>query len=135
MVYGIVKLINFAHGEIIMVGLFHVVYDSRLGAPAWAAVLGAVVFCAVLGMVIEKVAYKPLRNYARISLLITAIGVSFFLQNAVQLIFKATPRMFQNIFPGSLKLGGMVFSMSAVVTIVVSVILMIGLSLLVKNTK
>ncbi len=136
MVYGIVKLINFAHGEIIMVGSYFTWYMmSRLGAPAWVAILGAVVFCAVLGMVIEKVAYKPLRNYARISLLITAIGVSFLLQNTVQLVFKATPRMFQNVFPGSLKMGGMVFTLSAVVTIVVSVVLMIGMSILVKKTK
>lgn len=136
MVYGIVKLINFAHGEIIMVGSYFTWYMmSRLGAPAWAAILGAVVFCAVLGMAIEKVAYKPLRNYARISLLITAIGVSFFLQNTVQLLFKATPRMFKNIFPGFIKFGKFGFPISAVVTIAVSIILMICLSVLVKKTK
>lgn len=136
MVYGIVKLINFAHGEIIMVGSYFTWYMmSRLGAPAWAAILGAVVFCALLGMAIEKVAYKPLRNYARISLLITAIGVSFLLQNTVQLFFTATPRMFKNVFPGSIELGGLVFTLSTAVTIITSIVLMILLSILVKKTK
>jgi branched-chain amino acid transport system permease protein len=136
MVYGIVKLINFAHGEIIMVGSYCTWYlMSKLGAPAWAAIAGAVVFCAVLGMAIEKIAYKPLRNYARISLLITAIGISFLLQNSVQLLFTASPRMFKNLFPGALKLGALSLSLSTVVTIAVSILLMVGLSLLVKRAK
>jgi branched-chain amino acid transport system permease protein len=136
MVYGIVKLINFAHGEIIMVGSYCTWYlMSKLGAPAWAAIAGAVVFCAVLGMAIEKIAYKPLRNYARISLLITAIGISFLLQNSVQLLFTASPRMFKNLFPGALKLGAWSLSLSTVVTIAVSILLMVGLSLLVKRAK
>ncbi len=105
MVYGIVKLINFAHGDIIMVGSYCTWYFmSRLGAPAWVSILAAVAVCAVFGMFIEKVAYKPLRKSARISLLITAIGISLFLQNMAQRIFTANPRMFTNIFTGSVQL-------------------------------
>lgn len=126
MVYGIVKLINFAHGEIIMVGSYTMWYVmSRLGMPVWVAITAAIVFCALLGMAIEKAAYKPLRGSARISLLITAIGLSFLLQNLAQLIFSANPRMFTNIFPGNI----------TVVTIAVSLVIMAGLTFLVNKTK
>lgn len=136
MVYGIVKLINFAHGDIIMVGSYCIWYAiSHMNMPIWLAIIFTIVFCAMLGMLIEKVAYRPLRGAARISLLITAIGVSLFLQNLMQLVFQADPRMFTNIFPGNIYIGSLKFSVSAVVTIVVSVILMIALWILVNKTK
>ena len=82
MVYGIIRLINFAHGDIIMVASFVVWYlIARLNVPVWLSILICVAFTSLLGVAIEKLAYKPLRHSARISLLITAIGISFFLQN------------------------------------------------------
>jgi len=136
MVYGIVKLVNFAHGEIIMVGAYCTWFlMTRLAFPAWLAVLSAVVFCALLGMLIERIAYKPLRNAGRLSLLVTAIGMSLFLQNTVQLIFTANPRMFTNLFTGTTMIGGRQFSNAMIVTIVISLALMAGLHLLVKKTK
>jgi len=136
MVYGIVKLVNFAHGEIIMVGAYTTWFlISRHAFPTWLAVLSAVVFCAILGVLIEKIAYKPLRNAGRLSLLVTAIGVSLFLQNAVQYIFTANPRMFTNLFPGTMMIGGRPFTNAMIMTIVVSFAIMAGLHLLVKKTK
>jgi len=136
MVYGIVKLVNFAHGEIIMVGAYCTWFlMSRLGFSAWVAVPAAVIFCALLGVLIEKIAYKPLRNAGRLSLLVTAIGISLFLQNAVQLIFTANPRMFANLFTGTVMIGDRQFSNAMLVTIAVSFTLMAGLHLLVKKTK
>ncbi len=136
MVYGIVKLINFAHGDIIMVGSYTIWFlMSRLGMPAYLSIPGAIIFCAALGMLIEKVAYKPLRKSARISLLITAIGISLLLQNVVQLIFKADPRMLANIFPGKIQIGSMQLSITMLVTIGVSILIMLGLTFLVNKTR
>ncbi|MBQ9988526.1 MAG: branched-chain amino acid ABC transporter permease [Clostridia bacterium] len=136
MVYGIVRLINFAHGEIIMVGAYCVWFCmSRLALPALPAVAITVIVCAVLGVSIERIAYKPLRKSARISLLITAIGVSFLLQNLAQLIFTANPRMFTNLFTGSIAIGTQEISAATVATIGVSVVLMIALSVLVNKTR
>ena len=136
MVYGIVKLINFAHGDIIMVGSYAVLLlMTQLGLPAWLAVIGAVLISALLGMTIEKVAYKPLRHSARISLLITAIGVSFLLQNLAQLLFGADPRMFANLFPGSVHIGALTLTSVSLVTIATSIVIMIGLTILVSKTR
>ncbi|MGI5971389.1 MAG: branched-chain amino acid ABC transporter permease [Oscillospiraceae bacterium] len=136
MVYGIIQLLNFAHGDIIMVGAYAAWYTiSRLGLPPAAAVIFAILFCSILGMVIEKIAYKPLRSSPRISLLITAIGISYLLENLVQLIFSPNPRMFQNLFPGQLDFAGLHISNATVVTIVVSVIMMVLLTMLVNKTK
>ena len=136
MVYGIVKLINFAHGEIIMIGSYAVWFlISRFAMSSWLAILITVVICAALGMIIEKVAYKPLRNAARISLLITAIGVSLLLQNLAQLIFTPNPKMFSNIFAGSIQLGGRALSYATIATLLISVIIMIALTFLVNKTK
>ncbi|MEG0751540.1 MAG: branched-chain amino acid ABC transporter permease [Oscillospiraceae bacterium] len=136
MVYGIVKLINFAHGDIIMVGAYIAWYViSVLSLPVWLGIIAAILFCVVLGMTIEKIAYKPLRGSARISLLITAIGVSLLLENLAQLIFSSTPKTFPNFLPGGIAFGDRQIGMTTIVTIVVSVLLMIGLSFLVNNTK
>jgi branched-chain amino acid transport system permease protein len=136
MVYGIIKLVNFAHGDIIMVGAYCTWYlMSRFHVPAVLASAASVCFCAVLGMLIEKIAYKPLRKSDRLSLLVTAIGVSLFLQNAVQLIFKADPRMFTNFFTGTVTIGDRQFSSATAATIAFSVLIMAALNLLVRYTK
>ena len=136
MVYGIVKLVNFAHGDIIMVGAYSTWYImAKYSAPAWFAALASIVICSALGMLIEKIAYKPLRKSDRLSLLVTAIGISLLLQNLAQLIFSANPRMFANIFTVTVTVGERSFSNATTVTIAVSVIIMIGLTVLVKRTK
>ena len=136
MVYGIIRLINFAHGDIIMVASFVVWYlIARLNVPVWLSILICVAFTSLLGVAIEKLAYKPLRHSARISLLITAIGISFFLQNAAQLIFGADPVMFENLLPGNLSLGALTVSRVSVIIICVSIVLMIALVLLVNKTR
>ncbi|MDR1916027.1 MAG: branched-chain amino acid ABC transporter permease [Synergistaceae bacterium] len=136
MVYGIVKLINFAHGDIIMVGAYSTWYlMSRFSAPAWLAVTATIVMCSVLGVLIEKIAYKPLRKSDRLSLLVTAIGISLLLQNVAQLLFSANPRMFTNIFTGSVSIGERQFSNATTVTIAVSIVIMLLLTLLVKHTR
>jgi branched-chain amino acid transport system permease protein len=136
MVYGIVKLVNFAHGDIIMVGAYSTWYImTRFAAPAWLAALVSIALCSALGMLIEKIAYKPLRKSDRLSLLVTAIGMSLLLQNTAQLMFTANPRMFTNIFTGTVTIGDRQFSNATSVTIVVSLIIMVGLTLLVRHTK
>ncbi len=137
MVYGIAKLINFAHGDIIMLGAYAVWYfTARLGMPWYLATISTIIFCSIVGMIIEKLAYKPLRNSARISLLITAIGVSLLLQNTVQLIFTANPRMFVTFIPsGGISFGSHAISYTTVITIVVSAAIMVGLTILVSKTK
>jgi branched-chain amino acid transport system permease protein len=137
MVYGIVKLINFAHGDVIMVGAY--ITLSLLSSAALpfgiAAGLG-ILFCAALGVAVERIAYKPLRNAPRISSLITTIGVSYFLQNAVQMIYSPTPRPFPirinipAVAIGSLRISGLTF-----VTILVAVLLMIALEAFVRRTR
>lgn len=136
MVYGIVKLINFAHGDIIMMGSYAVwFFIARLNLPPAVSIILSILFCAVLGVTIEKVAYKPLRNSPRISLLITAIGISFLLQYGMQLIFTPNPRMFTNLFPGQLPLGSFNISNATIVTICVSIVMMVLLTLLVNHSK
>jgi len=137
MVYGIINLINFAHGDIIMVGAYCTWYAITVwNMPALFAVLFAVVFCMLLGMFIEKAAYTPLRKSPRISLLITAIGVSMLLENLAQLIFSANPQRFPTIISGSFfQLGSRQISASTVLTIVVSIISMVLLTFLVNKTK
>src|SRR5699024_7054097 len=90
MVYGIAKMLNFAHGDVIMIGGY-VVFTSMttMGMPTWVSILIGIVFCTLLGVVIEKVAYKPLRNATSLAVLITAIGMSYFLQNLALIVFGA----------------------------------------------
>lgn len=135
MVYGIVLLINFAHGEIIMIGSYAVCVLISSGMPSWASIVLAIVICAISGVLIETVAYRPLRSSPRISLLITAIGISLLLQNVAQLIFSANPRMFRNLFPGVISIGEFEISRVAAVTILTSVFFMIVITLVVKKTK
>ena len=136
MVYGIVKLINFAHGDIIMVGAYvSWLVISSLNMPIWLAIIAVVLFCMLLGVTIEKVAYKPLRGSARISLLITAIGVSLLLENVAQLIFSSTPKTYPNFLTGGITFGDRQISTTTIVTIVVSIVLMVALTFLVTKTK
>lgn len=136
MVYGIVKLINFAHGDIIMVGAYLSLYAMTAGQiPGWAAVIVSTLGCVAMGVLIEKVAYKPLRNSARISLLITAIGISLLLQNLAQLVFSANPKMFTGLFEGALIIGELRITTATLVTILVTIAIMVGLMVLVNKSR
>lgn len=139
MVYGIVQLINFAHGDIIMVGAYAVfVILVTMGIPIWFAVLGSILFCGLAGIVIERVAYHRLLTHdaPRISLLITAIGVSIFLQNLFQILFgsdsKAMPKMFTF---DAIHLGALQLTSSTILNIIVSVLMMVALQFLVNKSK
>ena len=139
MVYGIAKMINFAHGDIIMVGGF-VIFTivSTLGLPPMVGVLAAVIACTVLGVVIERVAYKPLRGASSLAVLITAIGVSYLLQNVALLIFGSNARQFTSVVNvPSLKLAGGALSISGVtmVTIITCIIIMAALTTFINKTK
>lgn len=139
MVYGIAKMLNFAHGDIIMVGAyicFTVLYE--LGMPPVVGVLAAMVVCTLLGITIEGLAYKPLRQATSLSVLITAIGMSYFLQNLAQIIWSANPKSFQTVIPnGSISLmgGDLKISYVTIVTIVTSIVVMVVLSTFVGRSK
>lgn len=140
MVYGIVKLINFAHGEIIMVGayvaLISVPMLSSLGLPVWLCIVISVVVCSLLGVIIERIAYKPLRSSPKLSILITAIGVSLLLQNIFMLIFTATPRPFSSVFNlPPIKFNEFNISFVTIATIVITIVLMIIVQLFINKTK
>lgn len=139
MVYGIAKMLNFAHGDVIMVGAFVIFTASTtFGLPPVVGVLISIVFCTLFGMLIEKVAYKPLRKASSLAVLITAIGVSYLLQNAAQLIFGSSTKSFTsvvNIPAIHLFDGNLVISGETIATIIVSVIIMVGLSLFINKTK
>ena len=140
MVYGIVKLINFAHGDFIMVGAYFSLLSipvlTAAGVPAWLSILIAMVGCAALGMLVERVAYKPLRNSPRITPLITAIAVSLLLQNLFLVIFGSAPKPYPNIFNvPQVRLGSITISGVAVLTVVIAVLCMIALQIFVHKTK
>lgn len=136
MVYGICKLINFAHGDIIMVGSYitYVLLANGISLPV--AIIASVVGCVIVGVLIEKIAYKPLRDTSRISLLITAIGISYLLQNLCQLIMGVNPLTFPSIISiESLNFFGVTITGNMLVTLIISIILMIVIDLLVRKTK
>ena len=140
MVYGIAKMLNFAHGDVIMVGGYVVfVLVSGMGLPPILAVIVSMVVCTVLGMVIERVAYKPLRMAASpLAVLITAIGVSYLLQNVALLLFGANTKSFTSVvtIPAiSLAEGQLMISGETIVTIAACIIIMVSLTLLIKKTK
>ena len=139
MVYGIAKMLNFAHGDVIMVGAFVIFTASTtFGLPPVVGVLISIVFCTLFGILIEKVAYKPLRKASSLAVLITAIGVSYLLQNAAQLIFGSSTKSFTsvvNIPAIHLFDGNLVISGETIATIIVSVIIMVGLTLFINKTK
>lgn len=137
MVYGIAKMINFAHGDIIMVGAYALyVYVALLKLPPVLAVILTIITCAAVGITIEKVAYKPLRKAQPLAVLITAIGVSYLLQNLSLLIFKATPIPFGSIIKvPSVKIAGLNISGLTMVTLAVTVVIMVGLTLFINRTR
>ena len=137
MVYGIAKMINFAHGDIIMVGAYALYFSiSVLGLPVPVALLLTVIVCSVLGVLIEKIAYKPLRKAPPLAVLITAIGMSFFLQSSSLLIFGSTPIPFQSVIPNeNIKVGPVTISSITLVTLVVTAVAMILLTLFINKTK
>ncbi len=137
MVYGIIMLLNFAHGDIIMVGAYLAwLCMVRFALNPALAVAAAVAGCTALGMLIEKAAYTPLRSSPRLSLLITAIGVSYLLENTFQLIFGAGAKTVPPFFNAkNLSFGGVVLSSNAIVTIIAAAVCMALLTLLVQKTK
>jgi len=139
MVYGIAKMLNFAHGDVIMVGAYiSFCVTSYLGLPAVVSVIVAMAVCTLLGIIIEGLAYKPLRGASSLAVLITAIGVSYFLLNGAQLIWGAKPKNFQSIVtfePLSLFGGKLTITGEVIITILVSVLIMVGLHLFTTKTK
>ncbi|MBP3940484.1 MAG: branched-chain amino acid ABC transporter permease [Christensenellaceae bacterium] len=139
MVYGIAKMLNFAHGDVIMVGgyiSFCAIFYLEL--PPFVAVVLAMIVCTVLGIIIEGLAYKPLRDATSLAVLITAIGVSYFLQNSAQLIWGSASKSYISILqaePIRLFEGQLTIKAEAVLTIIVCVIIMIALTLFVNKTK
>lgn len=139
MVYGIAKMLNFAHGDVIMIGCY-VVFTmmSGMGMHPLISIVAAVVVCTLLGVAIEKVAYKPLRKAAPLAVLITAIGVSYLLQNIALLIFGADTKSFTSVVsipPIKLAGGELVISGVTVVAIVACIVIMVGLMIFIKKSK
>ena len=134
MVYGIAKLLNFAHGDIIMVGGYTIYVCMATGNPLLAVAV-AVVCCMILGICIEKVAYKPLRGASPLAVLITAIGVSNLLQSLAQIFFGSAPKMVTVYDFGVIKFLGATIQVSSLVTLVVAFTVMIGLTMFVKFTR
>ena len=139
MVYGIAKMLNFAHGDIIMVGAYiSFCVTNYLGLPAIVSVLAAMVVCTLLGIVIEGLAYKPLRGTSSLAVLITAIGVSYFLQNAAQLLWTSNSKNFTSVVtidPIRLFDGKLLITGEVLLTVTVSVLVMIGLTLFTGKTR
>lgn len=135
MVYGIAKMLNFAHGDVIMVGAYAILSTIALMGSPIAAIAVAILVCTVLGIVIEKLAYKPLRGASPLAVLITAIGVSYFLQSVAQLIYGAKSRPVTIANFGSVSFAGTTVSLAAVITLIAASVIMIVLTLFIKNTK
>ena len=139
MVYGIAKMLNFAHGDVIMVGAYICFFAvSSFSLPPVIGVLLAMALCTVLGMVIERLAYKPLRQATSLAVLITAIGVSYFLQNGAQLLWTSNIKMFPSFFssqPIELFGGELKVSVAAVVTVAACIVIMLALTWFTGRTK
>ena len=137
MVYGIAKMINFAHGDIIMVGAYTLYIGiALLHLPVLPAMLLTAVVCSVLGMLIEKIAYKPLRKAPPLAVLITAIGMSYFLQSVALLIFSSTPIPFKSVIEvEGIQVGTVNISGITIVTLAVTTVIMVGLTLFINRTK
>ena len=151
MVYGIAKMLNFAHGDVIMVGAYVCFFGmsglnqyfepdslAALVIPSLAGTVLAILVCTVLGVVIERLAYKPLRQAGSLAVLITAIGVSYFLQNAAQLLWSSSPKMFSPVVGrGSLQLFGGQLSVSyvTIVTVAACIVIMLALTYFTGRTK
>ena len=139
MVYGIAKMLNFAHGDVIMIGAYVSFCAMQyLGLPALVSVVLAMVACTALGIVIEGLAYKPLRQAPSLAVLITAIGVSYFLQNSALLIWGSAPKSYPSVITlGSINLmdGQLVISGGTIVTVLANIVIMVALTLFTGRTK
>lgn len=135
MVYGIAKMLNFAHGDIIMVGGYVLYVTMGLMGHPILGLAAAILFCTVLGILIERVAYRPLRGASPLAVLITAIGVSYLLQSLAQMIFGTAPKMVIVADLGIMKIGELKIPYYIVITLIASVIIMAALTLFVKKTK
>ena len=139
MVYGIAKMLNFAHGDVIMVGAYISFCATQyMGLPALVSVVAAMAVCTLLGIVIERLAYKPLRQATSLAVLITAIGVSYFLQNMALLIWGSNPKSFASVVNfGNLHLfdGKLVITSEALTTVLANIVIMIALTLFTGKTK
>ena len=130
MVYGVLRLINFAHGDIMMVGAFLGYFGiAVLELPFGAAVVLAILGSAALGMLTDKIAYRPLRSAPKISLLITAIGISFFLENVFNVFFGGVPRAFPvpAYMEKIIDIGGLTFPVSALMVPIVTLVLLLAI--------
>ena len=140
MVYGISKMLNFAHGDVIMVGGYiSFICTMNAGMPGWVSLIIAMAVCTLLGILIERLAYRPLRGTGSLAVLITAIGVSYFLQNTALLVWGANPRVFPSLFNGMETIhaagGELTITPESLFTIVTCVVIMVGLTLFVNKTK
>ena len=137
MVYGIAKMLNFAHGDVIMVGSYVCFFAMmRFELPPVVSVILAVIVCTILGIIIEKLAYKPLRSAPSLAVLITAIGVSYFLQNSALLLWTSNPKVFNSIVgKGSVSIGSLSISYVTLLTIGICVVIMIVLTTFINTTK
>ncbi len=136
MVYGIAKMLNFAHGDIIMVGAYAgIVAVLNLGLPPFLAIIFGIVVCAALGMLIERLAYKPLRQAPSLSVLITAIGVSYLLQNLALMFFGSEQKAYPGFSSKSYDIGGVKIDSITLLTLLVSAVIMIGLNMFINKTK
>ncbi len=140
MVYGIIRMINFAHGDFIMIGAYTLFYTIPMmihaGMPAWISVFLAVVICAAVGVLVEVIAYKPVRRAGSMSALITALAMSLFLENLAMVLFGAKPHNVQKIFDlPSVNVLGVALPLNVILTIGIGVVMMAGLQIFIKNTK
>ena len=135
MVYGIAKMLNFAHGDIIMVSGYVIFLTMSATHNPILGLLAAIVFCVILGVTVEKIAYKPLRGASPLAVLITAIGVSYLLQSTAQIIFGSAPKMVNVADLGNINIGALSIPVYTLVTLGCSIVIMTGLTLFVKYTK
>ena len=135
MVYGIAKMLNFAHGDIIMAGGYTILVLMNMTGNVWLGLATAVVFCVLLGILIEKVAYKPLRGASPLAILITAIGVSYLLQSLAQILFESNAKMVPLPSLGVWTIGSLSIQAYSVVTLAITIVVMVVLSLFVKYTR
>ena len=136
MVYGIAKMLNFAHGDIIMIGGYAMYVALSFAGHPLLALAVAIVFCVILGVIIERAAYRPLRGASPLAVLITAIGVSYLLQSLAQIIFGSAPKKPMGFFvQGNVKLGSISIDISTLITLGVTVVVMTALTLFIKFSK
>ncbi len=138
MVYGVIRLINFAHGDIMMVGMYFAFTGvAMMFLPWWAAFLLSMIATAFLGVLVDRMAYKPLRNASRISALITAIGVSFFLENLFLVVYGGVPKAFPvpALFGGAINIHGVIFPNIAIITPIVAIVFLLMLLFILHKTK